>query len=54
MLDYPTTRIEPCRCGGRIRADRVSPAHGVAQHNRTRIHRAYLAAWAARLYEEAA
>lgn len=41
--DYPSTRVVPCACGGRVRADRTNPAAGVAAHNRTKLHRAWLA-----------
>ena len=43
MADYPATRIEPCVCGGRIRADRTKPLEGIRNHQRSKQHRAYVA-----------
>lgn len=38
-VNAKTVDIRPCVCGGQVRADRWAPTHGVASHNRSKLHR---------------
>jgi hypothetical protein len=42
-FDGPDTRLrlEPCACGGVIRANRFEPAVYVSNHNRSKQHKAW-------------